>query len=125
MREQGLAARPGRKGGKGTTRPGKGRWRAPDLVGRKFAAAGINRRWDGDGTEIVTGEGKLYLDSGLDMGARRILGHALGERDDADPACGGLGMAKAVRGGDPTGVGVDLAPHQGTRQTAARFQAAS
>jgi len=60
MRELGLAAR-ARKRRKGTTRPGKGRWRAPDLVRRKFAAGGINRRWYGDGTEIVTREGKLFL----------------------------------------------------------------
>jgi putative transposase len=33
MREQGLAARPGRKGRKHATRQGKGRWRAPDLAG--------------------------------------------------------------------------------------------
>ncbi len=99
MREQGLAARPGRKGRKHTTRQGKGRWRAPDLVGRDFPAAGINRKWYGDGTEIPTGEGKLYLDSVLDMGSRRILGHALGEHHDADLAYGALVMAAAVRGG--------------------------
>ena len=69
-------------------RPGKGRWRAPDLVKRKFAAGGINRRWYGDGTEIVTGEGKLYLDSVMDMGSRRILGHALGAHHDAALAYG-------------------------------------
>ena len=60
MREMGLAARR-KKSRRGTTRPGRGRWRAPDLVGRKFAAPGINRRWYGDGTEIRTDEGKLYL----------------------------------------------------------------
>ena len=60
MREQGLAARRRRRR-RVTTRPGRGRWRAPDLVKRKFAAGGLNRRWYGDGTEIVTGEGKLYL----------------------------------------------------------------
>ena len=48
MREQGLAAR--RKRRKGGTRPGKGRWRAPDEVKRKFAADAINSRWYGDGT---------------------------------------------------------------------------
>ena len=104
MREQGLAARPGRKGRKRTTRQGKGRWRAPDLVKRDFPAAGINRKWYGDGTEIPTGEGKLYLDSVLDMGSRRILGHALGEHHDTDLAYGALAMAAAVRGGRTAGV---------------------
>jgi hypothetical protein len=51
MCEMGLAAQR-KKRLKGTTRPGKDRWRAPDLVGRRFAAPGINRRRYGDGTEI-------------------------------------------------------------------------
>jgi putative transposase len=58
MRELGLAAR--RKKRKATTRPGKGRWRAPDLVRRDFPAAQVNLKWYGDGTEICTGEGKLH-----------------------------------------------------------------
>jgi transposase InsO family protein len=98
MREMGLAARRKRKR-RATTRPGKGRWRAPDQVKRKFAAGGINQRWYGDGTEIVTGEGKLYLDSVLDMGSRRIVGFALGAHHDAALAYGALAMAVTVRGG--------------------------
>jgi len=122
MREQGLAARPGRKGRQHTTRRGKGRWRAPDLVGRDFPAAGINRKWYGDGTEIPTGEGKLYLDSVLDMGSRRILGHALGEHHDADLAYGALAMAAAVRGGRTAGV--IFHSDQGSEYTSARFRSA-
>src|SRR5436305_620374 len=38
MREQGLRARPPRRR-RHTTRPGKGRWRVPDLVGRRFGSA--------------------------------------------------------------------------------------
>ena len=60
MREQHLAARRKRRR-RGTTRPGKGRWRAPDLVKRDFPAAQVNKKWYGDGTEIPTDEGKLYL----------------------------------------------------------------
>ena len=120
MREQGLAAR--RKRRKGGTRPGKGRWRAPDEVKRKFAVSAINRRWYGDGTEIVTGEGKLYLDSVLDMGSRRILGHALGTRHDAELACGALVMAAAVRGGNVAGV--VFHSDQGSEYTSARFRQA-
>ena len=37
MRELGLAARPGKRR-KATTRPGRGRWRAPDLIKRDFRA---------------------------------------------------------------------------------------
>ena len=103
MREQGLAARRKKKR-KATTRPGKGRWRAPDLVKRDFPAQKINQKWYGDGTEIKTGQGKLYLASVLDMASRRVLGFALGEHHDAALAYGALAMAVAVRGGQVPGV---------------------
>ena len=121
MREQGLAARRKKKR-KASTRPGKGRWRAPDQVKRKFAAGGINRRWYGDGTEIVTGEGKLYLDSVLDMGSRRIVGFTLGAHHDAALAYGALAMAVAVRGGAVPGVVFHT--DQGSEYTARSFRAA-
>ena len=60
MRERGLAARRKTRR-KSTTRPGRGRWRAPDLVRRDFPAQQVNLKWYGDGTEIPTGEGKLHL----------------------------------------------------------------
>jgi putative transposase len=103
MRDQGLAARRKRRR-RGTTRPGKGRWRAPDLVKRDFPAQKINTKWYGDGTEIKTGEGKLYLASVLDMASRRVLGFALGEHHDAQLAYGALAMAVAARGGQAPGV---------------------
>jgi hypothetical protein len=43
-----------------------------------------------------TGEGKLQLDSVLDMGSRRIVGFALGEHHDTGLAYGALAMAVAV-----------------------------
>jgi putative transposase len=103
MREQGLAARRKKKR-RSTTRQGKGRWRAPDLVKRDFPARQLNRKWYGDGTEICTGEGKLYLASVMDMASRRVLGHALGEHHDAQLAYSALVMAVAVRGGQVSGV---------------------
>ena len=121
MRQMGLAARPKARR-KGSTRPGKGRWRAPDLVRRDFGAAAVNRKWYGDGTEIPTGEGKLHLDSVLDMGSRRILGFALGEHHDTDLAYGALAMAVAVRGGAVPGV--IMHTDQGSEYTAGRFRAA-
>jgi transposase InsO family protein len=121
MAEMGLAARPRRRR-KGTTRPGKGRWRAPDLVKRDFPAAAINVKWYGDGTDIDTDEGKLYLDSVLDVGSRRVLGFALGEHHDAELAYGALVMAVAVRGGHVPGV--IMHTDQGSEYTAAYFRAA-
>ena len=52
MRELGLAARRKKKR-KATTRPGKGRWRAPDLVRRDFPAQKINQKWYGDHTDTA------------------------------------------------------------------------
>jgi len=121
MRELGLAARR-KKRRKGTTRPGKGRWRAPDLVKRDFPAAAINTKWYGDGTEIPTGEGKLYLASVLDMASRRVLGFALGEHHDARLAYGALMMAVAVRGGQAPGV--TFHTDQGSEYTARLVRAA-
>jgi len=121
MREQGLAARRKNKR-KATTRPGRGRWRAPDLVRRDFPAKEINRRWYGDGTEIPTDEGKLYLDSVLDMGSRRVLGFALGEQHNARLAYGALAMAVAVRGGAVPGV--IFHTDQGSEYTAKAFRVA-
>jgi transposase InsO family protein len=103
MREQHLAARRKKKR-KSTTRPGRGRWRAPDLVQRDFPAAALNRKWFGDGTQILTDEGRLHLVSVLDVASRRVLGFALGERHDAALAYGALAMAIAARGGQVPGV---------------------
>jgi transposase InsO family protein len=121
MRGQHLAARR-KKRRQGTTRPGKGRWRAPDLVKRDFPASQINRKWFGDGTEIITDEGKLHLVSVLDVASRRVLGFALGERHDAALAYGALAMALAIRGGQAPGV--IFHSDQGSEYTARSFQAA-
>jgi putative transposase len=123
MRELGLAARRRRRR-KQTTRPGRGRWRAPDLVGRDFAAQQTNRKWYGDGTEVVTDEGKLYLDSVLDMGSRRIVGYALGEHHDTKLAQAALQMAVAVRGGTDAVAGVIMHTDQGSEYTAGVFRVA-
>jgi putative transposase len=112
MREQHLAAR-AKKRRKHTTRQGKGRWRAPDLIGREFPAARLNQKWYGDGTETGTGEGKLFLDSVLDMGSRRIAGFALGEHHDAELAHASLAMAVAIRGGKDAIAGVIMHTDQG------------
>lgn len=123
MAELGLAARRKRRR-RHTTRPGRGRWRAEDLVGRHFAADGVNQKWFGDGTEIDTDEGKLYLDSVLDVGSRRVVGFALSEHHDTDCAYGALAMAVAVRGGREAVAGVIFHSDQGSEYTAGTFRAA-
>jgi putative transposase len=123
MRELGLAARRKRRC-RQTTRRGRGRWRAPDLIGRDFGADALNRKWYGDGTEIPTDEGKLYLDSVLDMGSRRICGFALGEHHDADLSQAALQMAVAVRGGKAAIAEVIMHTDQGSEYTAGTFRKA-
>ena len=123
MRELGLQARRKRRR-RQTTRQGRGKWRAPDLIRRDFATDRLNRKWYGDGTEINTDEGKLFLDSVLDMGSRRIVGFAVGAHHDADLAEGALVMAVAVRGGKPAVAGVIMHTDQGSEYTAGTFRAA-
>jgi putative transposase len=123
MREQGMVARPKRYR-RHSTRPGKGRWRAPDLVKRKFATQELNDKWYGDGTEVDTDEGKLQLDSVLDVASRRIVGFAIGEHHDAELAYGALSMAVAVRGGNQEVRGVIFHTDQGSEFTAKTFRAA-
>ena len=123
MREQRLVAR-AKKRRKHTTRQGKGRWRAPDLIGRDFPASTLNRKWYGDGTEILTDEGKLFLDSVLDVGSRRVVGFALGEHHDTDLAHAALAMAVAIRGGREAIAGVIMHTDQGSEYTAKTFRAA-
>jgi transposase InsO family protein len=121
MAEQGLVAR-GKRRRRNTTRPGRGRWRAPDLVNRDFHAQQVNQRWFGDGTEIPTDEGRLHLASVLDICSRRIVGFALSEHHDSDLAYSALVMAVAVRGGRAEGV--VLHTDGGSEYTAKAFQAA-
>jgi len=123
MRDLGLQARRKRRR-RQTTRPGRGRWRAPDLIGRDFAASALNRKWYGDGTEIPTDEGKLFLDSVLDMASRRIVGFSLGEHHNAELAYNALVMAVAVRGGKDAVTGVIMHTDQGSEYTAGTVRAA-
>jgi len=123
MHEQGLRARSVKRR-KNTTRQGKGRWRAPDLIGRDFPAGRLNQKWYGDGTEIVTEEGKLYLDSVLDVGSRRVVGFAMDCHHDSELAQAALAMAVAVRGGRDAIAGVIMHTDQGSEYTAKNFRAA-
>lgn len=121
MARQQLVARPKRHR-RSTTRPGKGRWRASDLIGRDFTATKPNRRWCGDGTEIPTDEGKLYLYVVLDLFSRRVPGFAMDIHHDEPLARAALQMAVAVRGGDVAGV--VFHSDQGSEFVAVDFRAA-
>jgi putative transposase len=102
MAELGLAGRPPKRR-RSLTRQGK-RPAAPDRVARKFTAPAPDVLWCGDMTEIVTGQGKLYLATVLDLFSRRLLGYAMSEHHDADLIVASLNMAAATRGGTVDGV---------------------
>jgi putative transposase len=102
MAELGLVARVQRRR-RGPTRPGK-RLVAPDLIKRVFTAPAPDVAWCGDMTEIVTGEGKLYLATVIDLYSRRILGYAMGAHHDAGLVVAALNMAAVTRGGHVAGV---------------------
>jgi putative transposase len=123
MAEHGWVARRKRRR-KGTTRPGRARWAAPDLVNRHFGADRINQKWFGDGTEILTDEGKLFLASVLDVGSRRMPGFALSEHHDTDLAQAALQMAVAVRGGREAIAGVIMHTDRGGEYTGQVFRQA-
>jgi transposase InsO family protein len=104
MAELHLVARPKRRR-RGLTRADKAARKAPDLIGRHFAApAASNVVWVGDLTEIPTDEGPGYLASVLDLHSRRVVGFAQGAHHDAALAKAALCMAIVVRGGDVAGV---------------------
>jgi putative transposase len=102
MAELGLVARVQRRR-RGLTRQGK-RPAAPDLIQRVFSAPAPDVAWCGDMTKIVTGEGKLYLATVIDLYSRRILGYAMGAHHDAGLVVAALNMAAVTRGGHVAGV---------------------
>lgn len=117
MAELGLAGRT-RPKRRSSTRQGT-RPVARDLVHRNFAAVAPDVLWCGDMTEIVTGEGRLWCASVIDLFSRRLLGYALGEHHDAHLVAAALQMAVATRGGDVDGV--IFHGDRGSEYTSARF----
>ncbi len=103
MPEPHLVARPKMRR-TAATRAGRGRWRAPDSIGRDFPAERLNQKWYGDGTDLPTDEGELPLASVLDMGSLWWSGFGNGEHHDAQLAYAALAMTVAMRGGCVTHV---------------------
>lgn len=70
---------------------------APNVLARDFSAKTVNEKWVGDVTFIRTPEGWLYLAIILDLFSRKVVGYALGRRNDAKLACDAFKMAVARR----------------------------
>lgn len=66
---------------------------APNLLDRNFTSDQANRVWVGDITFIPTREGWLHLAVLLDLYSRRIVGWAMGDRQNRQLAIDALSMA--------------------------------
>jgi len=70
---------------------------APDLVKRRFTAAGPNTLWVADMTYVPTWAGFIFLAIVLDVWSRRVVGWSIGEQMTADLVLAALNMAIAQR----------------------------
>jgi transposase InsO family protein len=97
MRQDGLCARPRRKGHPVTTQRQPGVVPASNRLNQDFSAPAPNRKWVSDFTYIETGEGWLYLAVILDLFSRRVIGWAMSETMDTVLVESALRMALLSR----------------------------
>ena len=102
----------------GTTKRDPDAAPAPDLVNRDFTAAGPDRLWVADITQVPTGAGRLYLAVVLDAWSRRIVGWAMATHMRAELVGGALDMA--VRRRQPKGGAVHHSD-RGSQYTSLEF----
>jgi putative transposase len=81
MQQQGLKARV-RKRFKCTTNSNHDQPVAANLLDRNFQADRPNQKWVGDTTELVTGNGKLFLAIVLDLFSKYLVGWSLSPVND-------------------------------------------
>jgi putative transposase len=81
MQQQGLKARV-RKRFKCTTNSNHDQPVAANLLDRNFQADRPNQKWVGDTTELVTGNGKLFLAIVLDLFSKYVVGWSLSPVND-------------------------------------------
>ena len=92
MRQEGLRARPRRRF-KCTTMSDHDQPIAANLLDRNFKATAPNQKWVGDATELLTGNGKLFLAVILDLYSKFIVGWALSPVNDRHLTIAALEMA--------------------------------
>jgi putative transposase len=81
MRQEGLKGRVRRRY-KCTTMSEHDQPIAPNLLERRFEASTPNQRWVGDTTEIVVGNGRMYVAAIVDLYSRFVVGWALSAMND-------------------------------------------
>lgn len=92
MRQEGLRARPRRRF-KCTTMSDHDQPVAANLLDRNFEATAPNQKWVGDTTELLTGNGKLFLAVVLDLYSKFVVGWALSPVNDRHLTIEALEMA--------------------------------
>lgn len=97
MRQHGIQSRMARKfvittDSKNTLQP------APDRLKRHFDVESTDKAWVSDTTFIPTRRGWLYLAVMIDLFSRRVLGWAMGDKNDAELVQDALTMAIGRRG---------------------------
>jgi transposase InsO family protein len=92
MRQEGLKARP-RKRFKCTTMSEHDQPVAANVLARNFDAAAPDQKWVGDTTELLTGNGKLFLAVVLDLFSKFVVGWALSPVNDRHLTIAALEMA--------------------------------
>ena len=92
---------------------------APNLLERRFAAAGPNSKWVADLTYVPTGEGWLFVAVVLDLFSRRVVGWSMSSQMTSQLVIDALLMA-VWRRGKPR----ELLHHsdQGSQYTSEDFQ---
>jgi transposase InsO family protein len=96
MQEHGTRAKSARKWRPTTTQSGHGHRASQDLLGRDFAASGLNQKWLCDITSIPTIEGFLYLAGVMDAYGRSIVGWRMSDSLHATVALDALRMAQSM-----------------------------
>ena len=117
MRENGLRARPRRRGLPRDT--GERATISDNILDRAFEAAAPNQKWIADFTYIWTAEGWLYVAAVVDLFSRRVVGWAMKAEMTAQLVTDALLMA-IWRRGKP----ISLLHHsdQGSQYTSEQFQ---
>src|SRR5262249_12481238 len=118
MRIQGLQARKRRRF-ISTTASDHALTVAPNLVGRRFAAAAPNTIWAGDVTFIWTEQGWAYLAVLLDLFSRRVIGWGVSDHNDEALTVSALRMAIDQRAPTP---GLIHHSDRGTTYAATEYQ---
>ena len=104
MAENGIVATDGRRKKVRTTIPDISAPPLPDRIRRDFAVGAPGKRTCGDITYIKTGEGWLFLASVLDLGSRRLVGWAMGDRMPWELCRDAIDMAVETRDGEVAGM---------------------